>query len=86
MGDDEEYNPPFTTEGAVNTKARRTRQLDIETLEAPFRYNASNNSNKEDLCLEYVENFRAQFVELFPDRKELLLCPKNECKVLLNPP
>jgi hypothetical protein len=42
MGDDEEYNPPFTTEGAVNTKARRTRQLDIETLEAPFRYDRAS--------------------------------------------
>ena len=68
---------PFTAEGAVNTKARRIRLLETEMLPSTYR----SNSTKEDLCLEYVENFRSQFVQLFPNRKELLLCPKNECKV-----
>jgi len=75
--DDEIEAQPFTAEGAVNTKARRIRLLDVEELPSTYRM----NSNKEDLCLEYVENFRTQFVQLFPKRKELLLCPKNECKV-----
>jgi len=75
--DDEIEAQPFTAEGAVNTKARRIRLLDVEELPPTYRM----NTNKEDLCLEYVENFRTQFVQLFPKRKELLLCPKNECKV-----
>jgi len=75
--DDEIEAQPFTAEGAVNTKARRIRLLDVEELPPTYRM----NTNKEDLCLEYVENFRTQFVQLFPKRKELILCPKNECKV-----
>lgn len=30
---------------------------------------------------EYVENFRRQFVQIFPKRRELLLVPVNECGV-----
>ena len=36
------------------------------------------NSRKEELCLEYVHNFRRQYAQLYPGRKELLLCPPNE--------
>jgi hypothetical protein len=64
--DDEIEAQPFTAEGAVNTKARRIRLLDSGELPPTYRM----NTNKEDLCLEYVENFRAQFVQLFPKRKE----------------
>ncbi|KAJ3219909.1 hypothetical protein HDU67_008438 [Dinochytrium kinnereticum] len=35
-------------------------------------------SKKEDLILKYVENFDRQYVQLYPGRKELLLCPANE--------
>eukprot|EP01137_Pigoraptor_chileana_P033672 Opistho-2@24921 len=37
-----------------------------------------SNSYKEELALAFVENFRRQFVQLYPDRKPLLLCPPNE--------
>ncbi|KAJ3176009.1 hypothetical protein HK101_010520 [Irineochytrium annulatum] len=35
-------------------------------------------SKKESLILQYVENFNRQYVQLYPGRKELLLCPENE--------
>lgn len=41
----------------------------------------STNNEEENLVLEYVENFRRQFVQLHPERKGLLLCPRNECGV-----
>ncbi|KXS13619.1 hypothetical protein M427DRAFT_500237 [Gonapodya prolifera JEL478] len=36
------------------------------------------NSAKEELILEYVENFRRQYAQVYPGRKDLLLCPGNE--------
>lgn len=51
----------------------------IDPGDLPQSY--SNNSEEEELVLEYVENFRRQFVQLYPERKELLLCPRNECGV-----
>ncbi|KAJ3080287.1 hypothetical protein HK102_003163, partial [Quaeritorhiza haematococci] len=36
------------------------------------------NSAKELLVLQYVENFKRQYAQLFPGRKELLLYPPNE--------
>ena len=38
-------------------------------------------SPKEFKMLEYVNNFRAQFVELYPKRRPLMLDPPNECGV-----
>ncbi|KAJ3109852.1 hypothetical protein HDU97_000082 [Phlyctochytrium planicorne] len=35
-------------------------------------------SKKEELVLKYVENFNRQYVQLYPGRKELFLCPANE--------
>ena len=68
----------YTFEGAVSTKARRFRQLDPETLPRSF----STNSNKEDLVLEYVANFEAQFNEMMPGRTgRVLFSPYNECDV-----
>ncbi|KND01180.1 uncharacterized protein SPPG_04271 [Spizellomyces punctatus DAOM BR117] len=34
-------------------------------------------SKKEQLVLEFVANFNRQYTQLFPGRKELLLCPPN---------
>lgn len=36
---------------------------------------------KESTLLEYVEDFRRQFVTVFPTRRPLTLAPKNECGV-----
>lgn len=46
-----------------------------------FPKSYSTNSAKEDTILEYVEDFRRQFVQVFPERRPLLLCPKNEVGV-----
>ena len=67
----------YTNDGSVNTMQQRLGRLDISSL--PHSY--KSNSTKEELALEYAENFRRQYVSLFPDRKPLLLFPKNECGV-----
>ncbi len=45
----------------------------------PESYNL--NTKKEELVLEYVENFKSQFQYIYPDRKSLFLAPFNECGV-----
>ncbi|XP_039619776.1 dynein regulatory complex subunit 7 isoform X2 [Polypterus senegalus] len=39
------------------------------------------NTPKERSIFAMVENFRLQYAYLYPDRKPLILCPLNECKV-----
>jgi len=73
----DEQEEVFTNEGAVSTKAKRIHMLDKKACPASYR----SNSHKEELCMEYVDNFNRQFVELFPHRKKLWLHPKNECGV-----
>jgi len=41
----------------------------------------TSNTSKEETILEYVEDFRRQFVQVFPERRPLLLCPLNEAGV-----
>lgn len=41
----------------------------------------AKNTQKEETLLEYVEDFRRQFIQVFPNRRPLLLCPKNECGI-----
>jgi len=38
-----------------------------------------HNSSKEKRILECVDNFRRQYIYIYPDRKPLLLAPLNEC-------
>jgi hypothetical protein len=52
---------------------------DLELTNLPNSY--VSNTTKEETILEYVEDFRRQFVQVFPDRRPLLLCPLNEAKV-----
>lgn len=40
-----------------------------------------SNTKKEELVLEYVENFKKQFQYIYPDRRPLFLTPLNECAV-----
>lgn len=40
-----------------------------------------SNSEKEELILTFVENFRRQYHYIYRDRKPLLLNPLNECGV-----
>ncbi|XP_051879591.1 dynein regulatory complex subunit 7 isoform X2 [Pristis pectinata] len=39
------------------------------------------NTTKEQVMLQYAENFSQQYKYLYPDRKPLLLSPLNECKI-----
>lgn len=59
-------------------------KLDMTPTDLPLEsYSLSykENDNKEKLVLAYAENFRRQYVHLYRDRKPLLLCPLNECRV-----
>jgi hypothetical protein len=40
-----------------------------------------SNSDKEELILQYVDNFRRQYHYIYRDRKPLFLNPVNECGV-----
>ncbi|XP_072425417.1 dynein regulatory complex subunit 7 [Chiloscyllium punctatum] len=53
--------------------------LEIGTLSYPKSYQV--NTPKEEKMLHYAENFRRQYIYLYPDRKPLLLNPLNECRV-----
>ena len=41
----------------------------------------TSNTKKEELVLEYVDNFKKQFQYIYPDRRPLFLTPINECAV-----
>ena len=58
-----------------NDKLLRTSRIDV--MEQPESYR--NNTQKEELMLQYVANFRRQFEDLYPKRRSLMLCPRNEC-------
>ena len=47
--------------------------------EYPESYNS--NSKKEELVLEYVENFKVQFQFIYNGRKPLFMAPYNECGI-----
>jgi hypothetical protein len=65
------------------TKAQ-IRETLLDRSKAPNSY--TQNSRKEELILEYVGNFRRQYTLLYPGRKELMLCPKNEFGVQVRQP
>lgn len=67
----------FTEEGIRNTKPARLSTLDSELISDSYM----RNTVKEELILEYVDHFRAQFVQLYPFRSPLLLNPPNEVGV-----
>ena len=45
----------------------------------PESYN--RNTKKEELILQFVENFKSQFQYIYPDRKPLFMSPYNECGI-----
>merc|ERR1711871_37591 len=69
--------PEQQEEGNQNPKLWRIANLDPDAMPDSYRL----NSPKEELILEYVEDFKHKFIELFPERHELLLCPYNECGI-----
>ena len=70
---------PSADDGVPKTSEKISRMQALDPADLPPSY--SSNSPEELLVLEYVENFRRQFVQLYPDRKDLLLVPRNECGV-----
>lgn len=64
--------------GAPYEMPRETRSQLKSKMIFPATY--TSNTQKEDLVLEAVENFRAQYVALYPTRAPLILSPQNECE------
>ncbi|KAI9093129.1 hypothetical protein DFS34DRAFT_274340 [Phlyctochytrium arcticum] len=59
-------------------QAARLNQLQTDLMDkskVPESYYTT--SKKEGLVLDFVNNFARQYAQLFPGRKELLLCPPN---------
>jgi hypothetical protein len=69
-------------EWTPNHKLKRISEVDESELPASYR----SNSKKEKLCLDYVANFERQFIDLYPYRAPLLLCPINECGLAVRAP
>ncbi|KAJ3328293.1 hypothetical protein HDU76_010208 [Blyttiomyces sp. JEL0837] len=66
----------------LEQKEKRKKLLQgalLDKTKVPASYYTT--SKKESLILQYVENFNRQYVQLYPGRKELLLCPENEFAV-----
>ena len=68
---------PITAQGVESLKSKRLREVNVATLQP----SVTSNSRKELLVLEYVDNFRAQFQDVFPRRRPLFLTAKNEAGV-----
>ena len=71
---DQNSMPEEMTHTANQKSARICR---IDAMELPESYRTS--SAKEKVMLEYVDRFGAHFVALHPERRPLMLCPRNEC-------
>mmetsp|Transcript_69999 Transcript_69999/g.195823 ORF Transcript_69999/g.195823 Transcript_69999/m.195823 type:complete len:880 (-) Transcript_69999:41-2680(-) len=67
----------YSSEGRQSTKQRRVKVLnDSDVRDLPESYTC--NSNKEELCLEFVRHFNANYERLYPERKPLFLICPNE--------
>jgi len=71
----EEYASCEEVEWTPNLKLKRISETDVSELPVAYR----SNSKKEGLALDYVANFERQYIDLYPYRAPLLLCPLNEC-------
>lgn len=70
--EEEHENTPF------HSRLRdKERGIDPNSLPEPY----SSNTQEELLILDYVQNFKKQFTQLYPHRTTLFLSPKNECGV-----
>lgn len=72
-----DMNTISTARGIINTKIERINDLNIESFPESYK----KNSSKEQLCLEYVENFCTQFQDVFNHRSKLFICPLNEFSI-----
>ncbi|KNC55869.1 uncharacterized protein AMSG_12436 [Thecamonas trahens ATCC 50062] len=72
----EELLPPLQ-EAPAETKIQRIAKIKAKSLPESYR----KHSRDERVVLEYVANFRAQFVALYPERPDPLLVRLNEALV-----
>lgn len=81
----DELPPQFSTDGTRSTKyerileAREGTNAAVAVAKMPDSF--KKNTLKESLVLEYVQHFRKQFIQLYPDRRPLMLTPLNEAGV-----
>lgn len=64
-------------EAAYNENEKLLRVSLLNAMTLPNSYRSS--TAKEKLMIEYVDKFTRQFVDLYPLRCPLMLCPRNEC-------
>ena len=72
----------FYREELERKKAAIKASLTDRSKVSPTYY---TNGKKEMLVLEYVDNFNRQYAQLYPGRKELMLCPPNELGIKVRP-
>ena len=70
----------FTNNLIKNTKEGRVNLYldEVEDEERMVKPSYYSNLPKENLCLEYCDNFQAQFKDLYPKRRKPLISIKNE--------
>eukprot|EP00727_Mastigamoeba_balamuthi_P012195 m51a1_g7599 hypothetical protein (837) ;mRNA; f:230665-233876 len=61
---------------AKDSKFARPQRERIKVSSLPKEYRS--NTTKEEVLLDYVEQFRKQLARLYPGRAGVLLCPENE--------
>lgn len=73
-------------EAQYSEQRRKKKELLRQQLTDKARISPSyyTISPKENVVLHYVDNFNRQYKQLYPGRKELLLCPENEFGVKVN--
>ncbi len=69
----------LTADGKLNTKSRRVESCGKNADSYPVSY--QRNTDKEDLCEEYVESFLSQFQMYYPKRRMPFLLVPNEVGV-----
>lgn len=71
--DEESFKPP-------NAKMLRVKHT-MRTQLAQMPKSSTSVTKKEQIMLDYVDDYRRTFIELYPTRRPLLLFPPNECGV-----
>ena len=70
--------PPVNPDPPVDRSSFKAMRIQ-DFVAQSVTYNT--NDTNEKLVLAYVEDFNKQFTQLYPERRPLLLCPRNECGV-----
>mmetsp|Transcript_1487 Transcript_1487/g.2452 ORF Transcript_1487/g.2452 Transcript_1487/m.2452 type:complete len:876 (-) Transcript_1487:278-2905(-) len=66
-----------TSDGRLNTKLHRQKELKFKMFDScPESY--KSNTTKEELCIEYVNSFIDQFVDIYKNRRLPYMFAENE--------